>query len=212
MLVLELVGIVCSGVHFVIRYPPVMQLDLVSGAPPVAKLGGPQSSVDVTAAVLLSFSEPPLLSTNEGRFAAVGRLLIALLIAVSVLPRCIFAATTSRQGASTVSNHPGYYAKEGGQRGYAGLLSLAAVLWVAQAGCSVRVAALFVQPAGYALTRMLKGSTGVIRYALLYGVLAAGLPTITDDAASLGTRAARALATAVSEPSRLDGSCVTTGG
>jgi hypothetical protein len=26
---------------------------------------------------------------------------------------------------------------------------------------------------------MLKGPTGVIRYALLYGVLAAGLPTIT---------------------------------
>ncbi len=180
IVILELVGIVCSGVHFVIRYPPVMQLDLVSGAPPVAKLGGPQSSVDVTAAVLLSFSEPPLLSTNEGRFAAVGRLLIALLIAVSVLPRCIFAATTCAMGASTVSNHPRYYAKEGGQRGYAGLLSLAAVLWVAQAGCSVcGLAALFVQPAGYALTRMLKGSTGVVRYTVLYGVLAAGLPTIT---------------------------------
>lgn len=180
VVILEFVGIVCSALHFVIRYPPILRLDLVSGAPPVAKLGGPQSSVDVTAAVLLSFSEPPLLSTNEGRFAAVGRLLIALLIAVSVLPRCIFAATTCAMGASTVSNHPQYYAKDGGQRGYAGLLSLAAVLWVAQAGCSVcGLAALFVQPAGYALTRMLKGPTGVIRYALLYGVLAAGLPTIT---------------------------------
>lgn len=180
VIVLELVGIVCSGLHFIIRYPPVLQLDLVSGSPPVAKLGGPQSAIDVTAAVLLSFSEPPLLSTHDGRFAAVGRLLIALLIAVSVLPRCIFAATTCAMGASTVSNHPRYYAKDDGQRGYAGLLSLAAVLWVTQAGCSVcGLAALFVQPAGYALTRMLKGSTGVVRFTVLYGVLAAGLPTIT---------------------------------
>ena len=184
--IFEVVGVVASAAHFVLRYPPVMKLDLVHGAPPVAKLGGPMGSVDVTAAVLLSFSEPPLLSTDDGRFAAVGRLLIALLIAVSVLPRCLFAATTCAMGASTVTNHPGYHArnpatgKATGQQGYAELLTVASVLWVVQGVCSVGgLAALFVQPAAYAMTRMLRGSTVVIRYALLAGTIAAGLPTIT---------------------------------
>ena len=164
--------------------PARHELDLVSGAPPVAKLGGPMGSVDVTAAVLLSFAETPLLATHDGRFAAVGRLLIALLIAVSVLPRCLFAATTCAMGASTVTNHPGYNARENGKRagqqGYAALLTLAAVLWVLQGACSAGgLAALFVQPAAFSMTRMLRGPTGVIRYALLAGTLATGLPTIT---------------------------------
>ena len=184
--VFEVVGVVASAVHFALRYPPVMKLDLVNGAPPVAKLGGPMGSVDVTAAVLLSFSEPPLLSTDDGRFAAVGRLLIALLISVSVLPRCLFAATTCAMGASTVTNHPGYHARDpatgkaAGQQGYAELLTVATVLWVVQGVCSAGgLAALFVQPAAYAMTRMLRGSTAVIGYALLSGTIAAGLPTIT---------------------------------
>ena len=184
--VFEVVGVVASAVHFALRYPPVMKLDLVHGAPPVAKLGGPMGSVDVTAAVLLSFSEPPLLSTDDGRFAAVGRLLIALLISVSVLPRCLFAATTCAMGASTVTNHPGYHARDpatgkaAGQQGYAELLTAATVLWVVQGVCSAGgLAALFVQPAAYAMTRMLRGSTAVIGYALLSGTIAAGLPTIT---------------------------------
>ena len=180
----EVTGVLASFVHFAIRYPPIMSLDLESGAPPVAKLGGPMGSVDVTAAVLLSFAETPLLATHDGRFAAVGRLLIALLIAVSVLPRCLFAATTCAMGASTVTNHPGYNARENGKRagqqGYAALLTLAAVLWVLQGACSAGgLAALFVQPAAFSMTRMLRGPTGVIRYALLAGTLATGLPTIT---------------------------------
>jgi len=184
--VFEVVGVVASTVHFALRYPPIMVLDLVHGAPPVAKLGGPMGSIDVTAAVLMSFSEPPLLSTHDGRFAAVGRLLIALLISVSVLPRCLFAATTCAMGASTVTNHPSYHARDpatgkaAGQQGYAELLTVAAVLWVVQGVCSAGgLAALFVQPAAYAMTRMLRGSAVVIRYALLSGTIAAGLPTIT---------------------------------
>ena len=66
------------------------------------------SLVDVSAAVLLLFADPPLLSTHDGRFAAVGRLLIAILISISVFSRCVFAITICALLASSVrhATHP----------------------------------------------------------------------------------------------------------
>ena len=81
----------------------MLKWDLAREAP-LTKLAGPMSICDVSSAVLLAFSESPLLSNDEGRFPAVGRLLIAIMIAISVVTRCAFAAPMCRVLANTVTN------------------------------------------------------------------------------------------------------------
>ena len=176
--VAEIFGIVSSAVHLLMRYPPLMQL---STRLPVQLLGGPMSSCDAAASVLLAFSEPPLLTVADGRFAAIGRLLIALLITVSVLPRCLFGAMGTALGASTVANAEDY--ESSGMVGMQTMFGLAAALWTLQAAsAATTLAALFVNPAAYALTRMLRGDVTVFPFVLLVWTLCAGLPTITKTA------------------------------
>lgn len=173
--VAEIVGIVSSAVHLLLRYPPLMRL---STRLPVQLLGGPMSSCDAAASVLLAFSEPPLLTVSDGRFAAIGRLLIALLITVSVLPRCLFGAMGTALGASTVANADDYVSSE--MVGMQTMFGLAAALWTLQAAsAATTLAALFVNPAAYSLTRMLRGDVLPFPFVLLLGTLSAGLPTAT---------------------------------
>jgi hypothetical protein len=176
--VAELFGIVSSAVHLLLRYPPLMRL---STRLPVQLLGGPMSSCDAAASVLLAFSEPPLLTVADGRFAAIGRLLIALLITVSVLPRCLFGAMGTALGASTVANAEDY--ESSGMVGMQTMFGLASALWTLQAmSAATTLAALFVNPAAYALVRMLRGDVTAFPFVLLVGTLCAGLPTITKTA------------------------------
>jgi len=173
--VAEITGIVSSALHLILRYPPLMRL---STRLPVQLLGGPMSSCDAAASVLLAFSEPPLLTVADGRFAAIGRLLIALLITVSVLPRCLFGAMGTALGASTVANADDY--KSSGMVGMQTMFGVAAALWTLQAAsAATTLAALFVNPAAYALTRMLRGDVLAFPFVLLVGTLSAGLPTVT---------------------------------
>ena len=174
----ELLGILVLLMHILLRYC-VLECDLACEAP-LTKLGGPMSICDVSAAVLLAFSDPPLLSTDDGRFAAVGRLLIAILIAIQVFSRCAFAAGICALLANTVVNDPN---KRTAMRDYRRVLSVATVLWMLQAAsCSASMCTLFVGPAAYAMTRMFVGNTTVIRFCIYFGLVAASLPTFTKVA------------------------------
>ena len=177
---LEAVGLIASLVHFVLRYPPLLQWQK-AGEAPLTKLGGPMSICDVASAVLLSFAEPPLLSNDEGRFAAVGRLLVGLLISIEVLTRCVFAVPACAVMASTVANDASSYKET---PGYRPVLALAALLWAIQGivACAT-LSSVFVRPAAYSLSRMVEGeAVYVLPYTLLVGLLCAGLPTITKVA------------------------------
>ena len=175
----ELLGIGASLAHILLRYA-VLSFDLSREAP-LTKLAGPMSICDVAAAVLLAFSDPPLLSTDDGRFAAVGRLLIGILISISVFSRCLFGASMCALLANTVVNDKETYRKD--MKGYQGVLIFATFLWLLQAIVSTAsVCTLFVNPAAYAMARMLTGDTTYLRYCLFFGLAATGLPTITKVA------------------------------
>ena len=145
---------------------------------PLTKLAGPMSICDVSAAVLLLFADPPLLSTDDGRFAAVGRLLIGILIAVAVFSRCAFGAGMCALLANTVVNDKKTYDEQ--LRGYQTVLVVGTALWIVQAvACSASLCTLFVNPAAYAMARMLSGHTAVLRFCIFFGLVTASLPTVT---------------------------------
>ena len=179
VVVFESIGIVASAAHFALRYG-VLKWDLAREAP-LTKLAGPMSICDVSSAVLLAFSEPPLLSNDEGRFPAVGRLLIGIMIAISVVTRCAFAAPMCGILANTVVNDEVTYRD---LKGYWTVLVAGCFLWIVQGIVScVTLTALFVGPAAYAVVRMQTGAVvEVIPYCLFAGLLCAGLPTVTKVA------------------------------
>jgi hypothetical protein len=172
----ELAGITASLLHFLMRYG-VLRIDLAQEAP-LTKLGGPMSIVDVSAAVLLAFCDPPLLSSDEGRFAAVGRLLITILISVKVINRCTYATSMCAVLSVAVDNDRDAYRRD--MYGYRTVLIVAGVLWTIQgAAAAASVAALFVGPAAYTMSRILLGSPTTLRFTLYFGVISIGLPTLT---------------------------------
>jgi hypothetical protein len=179
VVVFEAIGIGASTMHFTLRYA-VLKWDLAHEAP-LTKLGGPMSICDVASAVLLAFAETPLLSNDEGRFPAVGRLLIGILTSISVLTRCFFAAPMCAVLANTVANDKVAYAD---LKGYQGVLVAGAVLWVVQGGVAcANLCAVFIGPAAYALVRSTVGDAPlVVPYCLFFGLLCAGLPTTTKVA------------------------------
>ena len=179
VVVFESIGISASALHFFLRYV-ILAWDLTHEAP-LTKLGGPMSICDVSAAVLLAFAETPLLSNDEGRFPAVGRLLIGILVSISVLTRCLFAVPMCAVLANTVTNDREVYKQT---RGYKTVLVIGAVLWGLQGVTTcATLSAVFVGPAAYSLVRATEGDAPlVIPYCLLFGLLCAGLPTITKVA------------------------------
>ena len=55
---------------------------------PLTKLGGSTAMIDAATAVMLAFSEPPLLVSSLGRFDPTARLLTAMLLTIVVkLPK-----------------------------------------------------------------------------------------------------------------------------
>ena len=191
VLVAEFLGITASAFHIFLRHV-ALDTNLKAEAP-ITKLGGPMSVVDVSAAVLLAFSDAPLLSIHDGRFAAVGRLLIAILISLTTIPRCCFSAAGCALLGATVTNvrvsdDQNRQLKEAGEKPwhpdrYRNILYAGFFLWFVQAVvCATTLASVFVQPAAYSLTRMVPGDVRVFRYALFFGILAIGLPTFNKTA------------------------------
>jgi len=178
VLVFETIGVVVSTTHMLMRVF-ALELDLKRESP-LTKLAGPMSICDVASAVLMVFADPPLLSTHDGRFAAVGRMLIAILIAISVFSRCIFAVSICVLVAACVRNNDEVYQE---LKGYQSVLVVAAVLWMLQGiACCATLCILFVQPAAYAMVRMQTGDIGPVRFCIFFGLVGAALPTITKVA------------------------------
>jgi hypothetical protein len=183
---IEVVGVLASTIHFTLR---VFVLARTKGGElPITKLGGPMSIADATSAVLLTFADPPLLSTHDGRFAAVGRMLIGLLISISVLTTCMFSSAMcamlstclrckTRTGIAENAESQGGYTDY--MAGYKELLTVSAVLWVLQGmSCTSALCAIFVNPASFSITRMQTGNTTPVKYCIFFGVLCSCLPTI----------------------------------
>ena len=182
--VFEVIGIAASFLHVLLR-AGAFEIDLKRESP-LTKLAGPMSICDVSSAVLLVFADPPLLTTHDGRFAAVGRLLIAILISISVFSRCAFAVAICALLASSARNSPVIYDALGlGRCGfrYQSVLVASGLLWMVQAiACCATLCILFVQPAAYSMIRMQTGDTTPMRYCIYFGLFTAALPTITKVA------------------------------
>ena len=83
--------------------------------------------------------------------------------------------------ARTVANDSSSYKET---PGYRPVLALAALLWALQGvvACAT-LSSIFVRPAAYSLSRMVEDEAVlVLPYTLFFGLLCAGLPTVTKVA------------------------------
>lgn len=172
---LEVVGIAGSLVHLMLRYSLDWNLEREA---PLTKLGGPMSVVDCTCAVLLLFSDAPLLATDNTKFSSIGRMLISVLASISVFTRCIFSAATVSVMAVSATN--------GARRDlstHKTILSVSVLLWILEATTTAgNVALLFVRPAALSMARSTPGLTAPIHYATFFGLVCTSLPTFTKVA------------------------------
>ena len=133
------------------------------------------SILDVTSAVLMLFADAPLLGTDGGNFATIGRLLIGLLISIAVCTRICFSAAMVAATAVSATN--------GNRRDlkcHKLTLWIATAAWLLQgAATSGTLALLFVNPAAVSLVRSQTGNTSVVKYAIFLGLLCTSLPTFT---------------------------------
>jgi hypothetical protein len=170
----QILGLACSLLHFLLRQPVVLDINWKREAP-ISTLGGPMSIIDVTSAVLMLFADAPLLGNDGSRFAAIGRLLIGLLISLSVGTRICFSVAMVATMAVSATN---------GNRkdliSHKAILALATTLWMLQAvSTSGSLALLFVNPAASSLARSQTGPTDVLKYAIFMGLICTSLPTFT---------------------------------
>lgn len=172
VVVFQALGIACSFVQFLLRHG----LSVRKGREaPISTLGGPMSVIDVTSAVIMLFSDTPLLGTNGDNFAAIGRLLIGLLISLAVCTRICFSVAMVATMAVSATN---------GNR--KPLTCHRLVLWIATGAWILQcvatagsLALLFVNPAALSLARSQTGDTRVIKYAIFFGLICTSLPTFT---------------------------------
>jgi hypothetical protein len=170
----QILGLSCSLLHFLLRQPIVLDINWKREAP-ISTLGGPMSIIDVTSAVLMLFADAPLLGNDGSRFAAIGRLLVGLLISLSVGTRICFSVAMVATMAVSATN---------GNRkdlvSHKAILALATTLWILQAvATSGSLALLFVNPAANSLARSQTGPTDVLKYAIFTGLICTSLPTFT---------------------------------
>ena len=173
--VLEFTGTIVSFLHLVLRYSLDWNLNKEA---PLTKLGGPMSVVDSTSAVLLLFSDAPLLASDASKFASIGRMLISVLASIAVFTRCTFSSAMVSVMAVSATN---------GTRKdlttHKAILSISVALWAIQATTSAgNVALLFVRPAAIAMARSTLGNTEVLQYAIFFGLVCSALPTFTKVA------------------------------
>ena len=167
----ELAGVTASALHIALRYSQQFSAAVDS---PLTLLAGPMSIVDVCAAVLVIFSDAPLLSDANSKFSAIGRLLISLLISIAALPRCHFGASACAGLASACRNGP----ERRDLRGFQLVLVVATACWIVEAAAiSVGLGVLFAVPAAYAATRSVLGVTWPFKYTTFLGLLCTGLPS-----------------------------------
>ena len=170
---------------------------------PLTKLGGSTAIVDASTAVMLAFSEPPLLVSSLGRFDPTARLLTALLLTIVVVQRCAFAAACCGL-LWAVAIHDGANYKPSNVRwrvnglfgtpspdgreprfgaAYVPILLAAAICWVAQAGAvGVLLADVFATPLAFSASREIAGEWRSLSLAFFLAVTAAACPQMMRSA------------------------------
>ena len=180
VVICETLAAVCSAFQMFMRH--VLLKSEPGKEPALTKLGGTNAIVDVTLAVLLSFTTPPILSTQNQNFDGIGRLLISLLISLSVVPKCAFAVAGNFLMGFSVTN-VNSRGKDWKPRLYRFYLWLAAALWLVQLTTTViTVASLVVIPASFSISRALVGHSTLMQFTLLFGLLCVGAPTLCKTA------------------------------
>jgi hypothetical protein len=173
--VLEIVGMVGSLLHLLLRYSLDWNLEKEA---PLTKLGGPMSVVDCTSAVLMLFADAPLLAADSTKFSSIGRMLISVLVSISVFTRCIFSAAMVSVMAVSATN--------GARRDlntHQTVLGVSVLLWIVEVVTTAgNVALLFVRPAALSMARSTPGPTAPIHYAIFFGLVCTSLPTFTKVA------------------------------
>ena len=141
---------------------------------PTSKLGGSTAIVDSTAAVMLSFSETPILVVSLGRFDPTARLLVGILISIIVVSRSAFSACCC--GILLNAENP---RRNPERASYVLILAFSGAAWVVQSLClSVLMADLLVAPSAYSMSRSLVGSELPSRLLLFSALVCAGLPRL----------------------------------
>lgn len=173
VLVTEGVGALLSAAHWVLRYLVLENREHL-GEPPISKLGGSTAVVDSTAAVMLAFSEAPILVVSLGKFDPTARLLVGILVSIIVVSRTAFSACCC--GILLDAEVP---RREAGRLPYVSILAYSGGAWVVQALClSVLVADTLVTPAAYSMSRSLVGSQLPSRLLLFAALVCSGLPRL----------------------------------
>lgn len=167
----EFIGAGLSTIHFLVRYGALVTDHEES---PITKLGGSTAIVDSTAAVMLAFSETPTFATSSSSFNSTARMLVALLISIIVVTRCVFSAACCGILWPTFA--------QDGRRDYAYILMYSAAAWCAQSAIlAITSCDLFVSPAAYSMSRSMAGNVSAmfyIRLVLFLCMTASGLPRL----------------------------------
>jgi hypothetical protein len=166
----EFVATAVSAVHWTVRYT-MCGLHRDEEEPPVSKLGGSMAIIDSTVAVLVAFSEPPILSSTS-LFDPIARMLVSLLISTIVVSRCAFSSSCC--GILWPS-----FMTTKGRLDYAYLLVYSSLAWCIQSiALAIVVADLFVSPAAYSVSRAVEGEHLPIRVTYFLTLLCVGMPRL----------------------------------
>ena len=173
----EAVGVAASVSLYIARYWPRrwlrQQSDKCAHAhlPPTGRFGGSTATADAAAAVMLAFAEAPMLTLSDDKFEPIARILVALLIELIALPRCVFstAACGFLWAAAPAGHGRGYIA--------------ACTLWLAHCCLlAILVSDAVVSPAVYAMHRNQVGDLTPARLLAFTVIVAAGLPRLATTA------------------------------
>ena len=181
VVVAEFIGIAASASHFFLRY-----FVLKSDEPAIERLGGSMAIIDAAVAALVAVSDTPLLTPVS--FVAVSRLLVAILVALFVFARCVFAVASCVLLAQIVALDRKRFNVV-----YAPLLIASALLWLAQGiVANVVFVFLFVVPQTYSVLRAAEyneHALSIISLLVYTIVFSTGLPAVTDAATKLVKKA-----------------------
>ena len=153
-----------------------------SNESPLVLLGGSTALIDASSAVLLAFSEPPLLVSSMGRFDPTARLLTAILCSLVVLPRIIFATASCgvilNSGIHGISINKLRF-----EHGYCVVLGMGIFAWLAQvAAVAILLSDCFALPLSFSIARQMPGSFSTLQLAVFLGVTATSFPRLLRDA------------------------------
>lgn len=166
---IEVVASILSFIHWVLRYF-AMEVNKES---PITKLGGSTAMIDASCAVMLAFADPPLMLTSMGRFDPTARLLIALLITLTAVQRCMFAS------AGCAVRWAAVYHSSNCTQVYKIVSFCAIFQWSIQAvSLGIVISDIFVTPASYSLCRAVVGEYSLITLALFFSLLVVGMPQL----------------------------------